>query len=117
MYRRLGDPVKALQLYGEAQATFGREHHRDGEISALRSVGLARAVDLEDLPGAVEAFTAALRLAQESSNARGIVQSQLYRAEALRRLGRVREAERDASGAFRAAHMAGLAEEQWQAQF
>ena len=117
LYRRLGDPVKALQLYGEAQAMFGREHHRDGEISALRSVGLARAVDLGDLPGAVEAFTAALKLAEESSNARGIAQSKLYRAEALRRLRRVEEAEHDARGAFEAARAAGLAEEQWQAQF
>jgi tetratricopeptide (TPR) repeat protein len=117
LYRRLGDPVKALDLYGEAQALFAREHHRDGEISALRSIGLDRAVDLNDLPGAVQAFTAALRLAQESSNARGIVQSKLYRAEALRRLGRSDEAESDAAGAFDGARAAGLVEEQWEARY
>jgi tetratricopeptide (TPR) repeat protein len=117
LYRRLGDPVKALDLYGEAQALFARERHRDGEISALRSVGLDRAVDLNDLPGAVQAFTAALRLAQDSSNARGIVQSKLYRAEALRRLGRLDEAESDATGAFDSGRAAGLAEEQWQARY
>jgi tetratricopeptide (TPR) repeat protein len=117
LYRRLGDPVKALDLYRVAQALFGREHHRDGEISALRSVGLVRAVDLDDLPGALQAFTAAWSLAQESSNARGIVQSKLYRAEVLRRLHRLPEAERDASDAFDAARAAGLAAEQWEAQY
>jgi hypothetical protein len=117
LYRRLGDPVKALDLYRAAQALFDREHHRDGEISALRSVGLARAVDLKDLSGALEAFTAGWQLAQESSNARGIVQSKLYRAEVLRRLRRLREAERDASDAFDAARAAGLVEEQWEAQY
>jgi tetratricopeptide (TPR) repeat protein len=117
LYRRLGDPVKALELYRAAQTMFEREHHRDGEISALRSVGLARAVELKDLSGAVQAFRAALQLAEESSDLRGIAQSKLYRAEALRRLGRPGEAERDASGALKAARVAGLAEEQWQAQF
>jgi len=117
LYRRLGDPVKALDLYGEAQALFAKERHRDGEISALRSIGLDRAVDLNDLPGAVQAFTAALRLAETSSNARGIIQSKLYRAEALRRLGRLDDAESDANGAFDGARAAGLAEEQWQARF
>jgi CHAT domain-containing protein/tetratricopeptide (TPR) repeat protein len=117
LYRRLGDPVKALDLYTQAQTLFARERHRDGEISALRSVGLDRAVDLNDLPGALQAFTAALRLAQDSSNTRGIVQSKLYRAEALRRLGRLGGAESDATGAFDGARTAGLIEEEWEARY
>ena len=117
LYRRLGDAVKALDLYRAAQSLFDREHHRDGEISALRSVGLARAVDLNDLSGALQAFTAGWQLAQESSNARGMVQSKLYRAEVLRRMGRLRDAESDATDAFDAARAAGLVEEQWQAQY
>jgi tetratricopeptide (TPR) repeat protein len=117
LFRRLGDPVKAMELYGAAQAMFRTERHSDGEISALRSVGLARAMDLNDLSGAERAFTAGLQLAEQSSNIRGIVQSKLYRAEVLRRLHRSREAERDASDALEAARRAGLAEEQWQAQY
>jgi len=114
LYRRLGDAVKALDLYRAAQALFDREHHRDGEISALRSVGLARALDLNDLPGALQAFTAAWSLARESSNARGMVQAKLFRAEVLRRLHRLNDAESDASLAFDAARAAGMIEEQWQ---
>jgi tetratricopeptide (TPR) repeat protein len=117
LFRRLGDPIKALDLYRAAQVMFQRERHPDGEISALRSVGLARAIDLNDLSGAERAFAAGLRLAEQSSNIRGIVQSKLYRAEVLRRLHRSPEAERDASDALEAARRAGLAEEQWQAQY
>jgi tetratricopeptide (TPR) repeat protein len=117
LYRRLGDPLKALERYRAAQALFGRERHRDGEISALRSIGLARAVDLNDLSGAFQAFTAAGQLARDSSNVRGIVQSKLYRAEVLRRLNRLPEAEADATEANNAARASGLMEEQWEAQY
>jgi tetratricopeptide (TPR) repeat protein len=117
LFRRLGDPVKALYLYRAAQVLFERERHPDGEISALRSVGLARAVDMNDLSGAERAFSAGLQFAEQSSNVRGIVQSKLYRAEVLRRLHRSRAAERDASDALEAARRAGMAEEQWQAQY
>jgi tetratricopeptide (TPR) repeat protein len=117
LFRRLGDPVKAMGLYRAAQAMFRTERHRDGEISALRSVGLALAMDLNDLPGAERAFTASLQLAEQSFNTRGIVQATLYREEVLRRLHRFREAERDATDALEAARRAGLAEEQWQAQY
>jgi tetratricopeptide (TPR) repeat protein len=117
LYRRLGDPIKALERYGAARNLYSREGHRDGEISVLRSVGLARAVDLHDLPGALEAFTSAWELARHSSNARGMAQAKLYRAETLFRLRRLTEAEHDAREALDAARAAGLPEEVWEAQY
>ena len=117
LYRRLGDPVKALELYHQAQDLFAEHHHRDGEIGALRNIGTALALDLNDLSGALQVFTAALRLAQESSNARGIAQTKLYRSEVLRRLHRLKEAESEARDAVEIAQSAGLVEEQWMAQF
>lgn len=87
LYRRMGDPVKALEQYRAAQALFASGKHRDGEIGALRNTGIALAVDLHNLPAALEVFGAALKLARESSNLRGEVQSALYRAETLRLLG------------------------------
>jgi CHAT domain-containing protein/tetratricopeptide (TPR) repeat protein len=113
LYRRLGDPVKALELYRASQALFVTERHRDGEIGALRNIGIARALDLADLPGALDAFTAALQLARQSSNQRGLVQARLYRAEVLRRLNRLGEAKSDLRAACDGAHQAGLVEEQW----
>jgi tetratricopeptide (TPR) repeat protein len=117
LYRRLGDPIKALELYHEAQALFATQRHRDGEIGALRNIGTALVLDMNDLAGALRAFTAALKLAEKSSNARGIAHAKLYRSEVLRRLHRMNEAESDARDAIQVAQASGLVEEQWMALF
>lgn len=117
LYRRLGDPIKALQLYRHSRTLFASEHHPDGEIGALRNIGIALAVDLNDLAGALQAFTEALQLAVQSSNRRGIAQANLYRAQVLRRLQRLPEAETAARLALNAAEKSGLTEEQWKAEY
>ncbi len=117
LYRRMGDPVKALEVYRRAQGLFAAEHHRDGEIGALRNIGIAQAVDLNDVHGALETFSAALRLALASSDLRGIAQAKLYRSEVLRRLGRSTEAAQDAHAARDAAQRASLIEEEWKAEY
>ena len=50
LLRRLGDPIKAMQTYRQAQALFARAQHRDGEIGAWRNIGIAYALDLNDQP-------------------------------------------------------------------
>src|SRR5262245_13202451 len=117
LLRRLGDPVKALATYREAQALFAREQHRDGEIGAWRNVGIVYALDLNDYPKALDAFGAALTLAEKSSNQRGLVQAQLYRSETLRRMGRLTEAEQGLRSALAGAEAVGLVEEQWKALY
>lgn len=57
LYRRLGDAVKALETYRAAQALYAREHLSDGEIHVLQDIGIALALDFQDLNGAVAAFT------------------------------------------------------------
>jgi len=113
LFRRLGDPVKALELYRSAQELYAIEHYSDGEIGALRNIGIARAIDLSDLKGALDAFSTAVRLAQASSNRRDFVQSSLYRGETLRRLHNWKDADSDAQAALETAKSAGLVEEQW----
>src|SRR5262245_6668654 len=117
LLRRLGDPAKALATYREAQALFAREQHRDGEIGAWRNIGIVYALDQNDFAKALDAFDAALTLADASSNQRGKVQAQLYRSETLRRLGRLPEAERGLRVALAGAESAGLVEEQWKALY
>jgi tetratricopeptide (TPR) repeat protein len=117
LYRHLGDPLKALETYAASQKLYAADEYRDGEIGALRNIGIARAVDLGDLRGALDAFDAALKLASQSSNTRGLVQSSLYRGEALRRLHHLEEAERDASTALDLSRQKGLIEEQWKALY
>ncbi len=117
LYRRLGDPVKALELYGAAQVLFAKDRHRDGEIGALRNIGIAQAMDFGDLPHAAASFSRALDLAHESSNRRAIAQTLLYRADVLRRLNRPTESRADLDGALEAAKQGGLIEEQWKALY
>ena len=117
LFRRLGDPIKAMQTYARAQALFAREQHRDGEIGAWRNIGIAYVLDLNDHRRALDAFDAALRLARGSSNKRGEVQARLYRGETLRRMGRLDEAAGELQIALGGAAQVGLVEEQWKALY
>jgi tetratricopeptide (TPR) repeat protein len=117
LYRRLGDPIKALERYRSAQLLFAKDQHRDGEIGALRNIGIARGLDLEDLRGALDAFTAALDLAQQAGSNRGKVQAELYRGEILRRMRRSEDAQAALGRALVGAREAGLVEEQWKALY
>ena len=117
LYRHLGDPIKALEVYRTSQALFRTAHYSDGEINALRNIGIAKAMDLGDLGGASEAFAAALELAQQSSNSRGMVQANLYLGEVLRRLKKYEEASNHLKAALSGAAKAGLVEDQWKALY
>ncbi len=117
LFRRLGDPGKALELYRAAQNLFAHDRHRDGEIGALRNIGIVLTMDFGDLPRALGSFTRALNLARESSNHRAIAQIALYRAEVLKRLNRAGDARTDLELARDIAQQAGLREEQWKALY
>lgn len=71
------------------------KHRPNGEILALRDMGIVRAMDLDDLEGALEALGSALALARRSSDTLGIVQAALYRGEVYRRMKRLGEAQSD----------------------
>jgi len=117
LYRRLGDPVKALDLYHSSQTVFRTARHADGEISALRNIGIVKAMDLNDPSGALQSFTEGLHLSRQSSNNRGLVQADLYLGEVLRRLHRFEEATGHLREAVSTAQAAGLVEEQWKALY
>ena len=109
--------MKALETYGAARKLYSRERLSDGEIHVLQNVGIARALDLRDLHGAVDAFTEALGLAEASANRRETVLAHLFRGEALYRMGRMAEAGRDFAAALGAAREIGAREEQWTALY
>ena len=117
LLRRLGDPIKAMQTYRQAQELFARGQHRDGEIGVWCNIGIVYAMDLNDNPRALDAFDRALTLAHESSNQRREVQALLYRGETLRRLGRLGEAAGELQAALGGATRVGLVEEQWKALY
>jgi CHAT domain-containing protein len=117
IYRRLGDPVKALRTYESAQQLFAREQLSAGQLHVLQNIGIAYALDLHDMPRALDAFAQALQLAEATSNRRETVLAHLFRGEALYRMDRVAEAGIDFSLALDGSRQIGAVEEQWTAQY
>ncbi len=68
LYRRLGDPVKALEQYHAAQALYERSHLRSGEIAVLPDIGIAQVLDLNALPEALETFDKSVALETQSQD-------------------------------------------------
>ncbi len=117
LYRRLGDAVKALETYRAAQDLYSSEHLSDGEIHVLQNIGIARALDFQDLDGAVAAFTTALTLAEASTNRREAALAHMFRGEAHYRMKKRAEAANDLTAALAIARDIGAQEEQWTALF
>jgi tetratricopeptide (TPR) repeat protein len=117
LYRRMGDPYKALDAYDEARAIFARDRHVDGELGVLKNRGIVLALDLGRLDEARTTFAEAYARAKSAGNARETLQAQLYGAETLLRLGRAEDAARD----FRQAHGEAVehetVEDQWKALY
>ncbi|HEY6970957.1 MAG TPA: CHAT domain-containing tetratricopeptide repeat protein [Candidatus Angelobacter sp.] len=117
LYRRMGDPVKALDAYHNAQGMFRNARLSDGEIRAWQNIGIVKAMDLGDLSGALKAFATALQLSQQSSNSRGITLANLYTGELLRRLSQYKEATSHLKVALETAQKSGMVEEQWKSLY
>jgi tetratricopeptide (TPR) repeat protein len=113
LYRRLGDPYKALDTYKAAQRLYELEHDVGGELTVLKNIGIVYALDLEDLARAREIFNSAIVLAAKTKNRREEMQSHLYLGEIRFRshelLGARAEFERSRTLAVEL----GTTEEQW----
>jgi tetratricopeptide (TPR) repeat protein len=117
LYRRMGDPYKALEAYEKAAVLFRRDRHVDGELGVVKNRGIVLALDLHRLDEALAAFVEARTHAAAAGNAREVLQAELYGAETLRRLGRTREA----ADGFRTAYDESVRhetiEDQWKALY
>jgi len=117
LYRRLGDPHKALDTYLKAQGLYAKEHDSDGEIAVLKNIGIAYALDLNDLDHAQQAFLRALGLAQSTHNRREEMQTHLYLAETLLRAHSVARAREEFQRSNLIATQLGTLEEQWKSLY
>ncbi len=117
LYRRLGDPVLALEKYRAAQAVYRMAALTSGELSVLNNIGIDYALDLGDYHGAIEAFTQALALGEKSGAKRAMMTSLLYRGEAQLRAGKTDEAQMDFEGSKRLAADLRADEEKWHADY
>ncbi|HEX7809703.1 MAG TPA: tetratricopeptide repeat protein, partial [Thermoanaerobaculia bacterium] len=117
LYRRMGDPYKALDAYDRARAIFARDQHVDGELGVLKNRGIVLALDLRRLDEARTTFVEAFTQATEAGNAREALQAQLYGAETQLRLGRAADASHDFRAAYDAAVKLETIEDQWKALY
>ena len=117
LYRRLGDPWKALEEYGKAQSLFARERDADGEIGVLKNIGIVYALDLHDLHKAQSIFNRALSLARVTKNRREEMQGHLYLAETYLQQSSAQLAKAEFETARQMAVDLGTTEEQWKALY
>jgi CHAT domain-containing protein/Tfp pilus assembly protein PilF len=117
LYRRLGDPYKALDTYRAAQHSYSRQKDADGEIAVLKNIGIAYALDLEDFSHAESIFRAALALAQKTHNRREEMQAHLYLGETLLRSNALPLARSEFARSQAVANELATTEEQWKSLY
>lgn len=117
LYRHLGDADSALANDRLAEKHYAKEKDIDGEIGVLKNIGILQALELGKLQDALQTFERARSLAVKTGNRREAMQSTLYRAETLIRLGRLTEASRELETALAAADQLGTVEDQWKALY
>ena len=117
LYRRLGDPIKALRAYDEARALFSRERAVDGELNALNNRGIALALDLGRLDEAEQSFSTALESAERVGHRREMLHALLYRGETRLRAGRRDLAREDFNAGLPLARELRTPEEEWKALY
>jgi CHAT domain-containing protein len=117
LYRHLGDPIKALQVYDDARALFAKEHHVDGELGVLKNRGIVLALDLNQLDEARRNFSDALDRATAAANKREMLLAQLYRGETELRSGLLDAARQDFSASLELSRALKTPEEEWKALY
>ena len=117
LYRRLGDPYKALQAEEEALRLFERAQYRDGILGTLSSIAMTTFQDLDDRVKARRLFKRILEAAQQAKSTREETVARLNLGEIDLVENRRDEAQAGFSLCLEAARRANLAEEEWRALF
>lgn len=117
LYRSLGDPVKARELYAVALERFQAAGAAHGLSGVRKNMGIAEAVEFHDYPAARRHFEQVLAMARSSGDKRDELLAELYLAEVAFRERNFEEAERRWRASARSAEAIGAAEEEWRALF
>jgi CHAT domain-containing protein len=117
LYRRLGDPIKALENYDAALKLFARNRHVQGELNAMTNRGILLALDLARLDDAERSFSEVIDLAGRAGNRRELLVTRLYRGETLLRAGARERAQIDFAASLVLARELQAPEEEWMALY
>lgn len=115
VYRNLGDPVRAVEMFEEALATYREVGSASGESNALLNLGLANHLNL-DRPDAAEAnYREALAISTQIGDRPEEILDLLYLGAFLRDQQRLPEARELFERALEASTSSGNAEGKWSA--
>ncbi|HET7206190.1 MAG TPA: CHAT domain-containing tetratricopeptide repeat protein [Terriglobales bacterium] len=117
LYRRLGDPWKALETYSASAKLYKNQHDADGELSVLKNIGIVYALDQADLKSAERVFRQSLSRAAATKNHREEMQAHLYLGETLLRKKELKAARGEFTLALNQAKGLATTEEQWKALY
>jgi tetratricopeptide (TPR) repeat protein len=117
LYRRLGDPWKALDSYQSALALYSKQHDVGEEIQVLENIGIVYALGQNDLGKAQQMFERSLARAAETHNERQQMQGHLYLGETRLRKGDLRTGRDEFELALAQARKLDTREEQWKALY
>jgi CHAT domain-containing protein len=117
LYRRLGDPWKALDSYQAALSLYSKQHDDDGEISVLKNIGIVYALDQGDLGKAQRFFERSLARAQVTHSQLEAAQAHLYLGEVFLHKSDLKSGRHEFQLALAQAQQLGTMEEQWKAHY
>ncbi|MFN7936876.1 MAG: CHAT domain-containing tetratricopeptide repeat protein [Bryobacteraceae bacterium] len=117
LYRTLGDPYRARDLYADALQRFRLAKSAHGISGVLKNLAIAEAVEFQDYPAARRLFEQVLDMARSSGNQREQLVAQLYLAETAFHEGNLDEAQRLWQASADSAAKGGEAEEEWRALY
>ncbi len=115
LYRRLGDPPKALSLYQSARQLLSRHANPDTLLSLTKNAGIVQLLDLDDTAAAERTFRHTASLALRTGSPREQMQAHLYLGETMLRQSRLPEAVREFSLAEQRSRELKTGEERWKA--
>lgn len=115
VYRNLGDPVRAIELFEQATATYHRLDNASGLSNALLNTALALHLNLERPDKAEAAYREALALAVSTGDRPEEIQDLFYLATLLLEQGRRAEAHALFERSLAVSEASGSAEGRWSA--
>lgn len=117
LYRRLGDPVAAIENYRAAREIYRGNAFLAAEVGALNNIGITQTIDSGDWRAAAVTFTGALGRIGTAGGRRLLTTTLLYRGEAFLRGGQWEQAAQDFEAAQSAAAATHSDEEDWRSSY
>lgn len=117
LYRRLGDPYKALQTEQASMVLFRQTKDVDGQLGAMKNIAIAQAMEFQNFAAARQGFEEARALAVRSGNRREAMQCALYLGETMFLVGDAAGAKREWAAVLDEARALKAPEEEWKALY